>query len=87
LFYLTWQTFQDALYDTIITAVSSAANDTTVPFGNFTTGPIDSSAAMNGSSRFACLQVRCPGTFTNGDDFDVLVNISVETRYKRCQIR
>ncbi|XP_060586707.1 uncharacterized protein LOC132742353 isoform X2 [Ruditapes philippinarum] len=78
---------QDAPYDTIMTAVSSAANDTTVPFGNFTAGPIDSSAAMNGSSRFACLQVRCPGTFTNGDDFEVLVNISVETRYKRCQIR
>lgn len=78
---------QNALYDLIFTAESMLSNLTMSSFGNFTTAPIDESAGMNGSSRFACLQVRCPGFQINQEEFDVLVRVSVKTRYKQCHVR
>lgn len=77
---------QNAYADTILVADSRLPNGTTESFGNFSTAPIDSSASFNGTSRFACLQVRCPGMTADGNDFDVVVDVTVESTYTKCHL-
>ena len=78
---------QNAAINTILKAVSTPGAYTDEPFGYFTVGPIDSNATVNGTDRFACLQVRCPGLLNDGRSFDTVVNVSVENESSgRCRV-
>ncbi|WAR29042.1 hypothetical protein MAR_002610, partial [Mya arenaria] len=73
--------------DTIITAESISTADVSSPPGNYSMGPLDAHGFLNGTSRFACLQVRCPGFLTTGAAFDIVVNVTMETTSGHCLAR
>ncbi|XP_052251356.1 uncharacterized protein LOC127858339 [Dreissena polymorpha] len=72
--------------DVIITAVSTKIDVISATFGNFTAGPMDADGKINGSFRFACLEVRCPSANISGDAFDVTVDVSLESAFGPCHI-
>ncbi|WAR29053.1 hypothetical protein MAR_002621, partial [Mya arenaria] len=73
--------------DTIITAESITTADVSSPLGNYSMAPIDAHGFLNGTSRFACLHVRCPGFLTTGAAFDIVVNVTMETTSGHCLAR
>ena len=71
--------------DTILTAES--LNSVDELYGNYSMGPIDAKAEVNGTTRVACLQVKCPTFDRNGNTQLTIVRVAASTAYGNCRIR
>ncbi|XP_052765126.1 uncharacterized protein LOC128206589 [Mya arenaria] len=67
---------QNAPAETLFSAESSRMDVVPGSFGNFTSGVINENGSVLGSSRFACMQVRCPSASLEGIPFDVRVTVT-----------
>ncbi|WAR16335.1 hypothetical protein MAR_030929 [Mya arenaria] len=69
-------TTRNAPAETLFSAESSRMDVVPGSFGNFTSGVINENGSVLGSSRFACMQVRCPSASLEGIPFDVRVTVT-----------
>ena len=76
---------QGLYLDTILTAES--LNSAGELYGNYSMGPVDAKAELNGTRRVACLQVKCPAFDRNGSDQYTTVRVAASARYGTCRIR
>ena len=76
---------QVSFQDTILTAESLNSADEL--YGNYSMGPVDANAEVNGTSRVACLQVKCQAFGGNGSEQYTTVRVTASTAYGTCRIR
>ena len=77
--------YQGSSFDAVLTAES--LNSADEHYGNYSMGPVDAKAELNGTTRVACMQVRCPSFNSNGSEVYTVVRVTVSTGYGACKIR